>query len=159
MLHNMQVLKFSWIVVSVLLLSSCTETYFYEKSYSFPKNEWKQEVKPKFVIDIQDTSVAYDFILTFRNTTDYAYSNVWLFLNTKTPDNSKGREPFEIKITNPDGTWIGTKTGTVIENQLFFKRRKLPKKGKYTFTLEQGVTQTVLKEVLDISLLVQKVEK
>lgn len=137
-------------------MASCGEQPLYEKSYSFKANRWTQDVKPAFKVDIQDTAQAYDFTITFRVTTDYAYNNVWFYLNTKTPDGITAREPFEMKITNPDGSWAGKKTGTVVETQLNFKRRKLPKKGSYYFTLEQGITMQSLDEVLDIGLNVDK---
>lgn len=142
-----------------LLLVACSDQSFYEKSYSFKRNTWSQKVKPIFKVEILDTSIFYDFILTFRNTTDYAYSNAWIYLNTKTPNKIKAREPFEIKITNPDGTWIGTKSGTVVENLLYFKRRKFPLKGIYCFQLEQAVVQENLTEVLDIGLRMLESEK
>ena len=62
-------------------------------------------------------------------------------------------------ITNPDGSWAGKKTGTVVETQLVFNRRKLPKKGTYYFTLEQGITMESLGEVLDIGLKVDDTGK
>jgi hypothetical protein len=80
-------------------------------------------------------------------------------MNTKTPNGEKAREPFEIKITNPDGSWIGKKTGTIVENSLNFKRRKLPLKGKYTFILEQGITDSKINQVLDIGLVVTEAKK
>lgn len=148
--------KFGIWLVLALLLASCGEQPLYEKSYSFKENKWTQNVKPAFKVDIQDTSQAYDFTITFRVTTDYAYNNMWFYLNTKTPDGQTAREPFEMKVTNPDGSWAGKKTGTVVETQLNFKRRKLPKKGAYYFSLEQGVTMESLNEVLDIGLSVDK---
>lgn len=116
-----------------------------------------QNVKPTFNVDIQDTSNAYNFIFTLRTTTEYKYSNLWIYLNTSTPDGQKVREPFEIKITNPDGTWIGKKTGTIVENTIYFRNKKMPRTGKYLFTLEQGITESLIDEVMDISLIVEKV--
>ena len=142
-----------------LLFTSCSETPFFEKSYSFPKNEWNEDVKPMFKVEVTDTTQYYDFVITLRTTTDYGFSNAWIYLNTKTPDGQTAREPFEIKNANPDGSWTGNKSGTVVENYLSFRRKKLPKKGTYYFTLEQAVTQKTLKEVLDVGLLVDRVEK
>ena len=145
--------------VVALLLVSCSDTPFFEKSYSFPKNEWHEDVKPMFKVVITDTTQYYDFVITLRTTTDYAFSNAWIYLNTKTPDGQSAREPFEIKIANSDGSWVGNKSGTVVENYLSFRRKKLPKKGTYYFTLEQAVTQKTLHEVLDVGLLVNQVKK
>lgn len=129
---------------------SCTEQPYYDKVYSFKNKVWSQRVKPSFTVDIKDINKSYNFIITLRTTTDYKFSNLWVFLNTTTPDGIKAREPFQIIITNPDGSWVGSKTGTIVENYLPFKKRKLPLKGKYTFTLEQGITDSEIGEVLDI---------
>jgi gliding motility-associated lipoprotein GldH len=134
------------------IISACGEKPFFEKYYSFEGNEWNQRVKPSFVLEVKDISEPYNFVLTLRTTTSYKYNNLWIYLNTKTPDGKTAREPFQVYITNPDGTWIGKKTGTIVENELIFKKRKLPMKGKYVFTLEQGITESKIDEVLDIGL-------
>jgi len=144
----------SFIIIFVSLLS-CSEPPFYEGSYSFKNKEWKHGQKAKFVVSIDDLDQAYDFTLTLRTTTDYKYNNLWVFMNTKAPNGETGREPYEIKITNPDGSWIGTKTGSVVETPLSFKQRKLPVEGKYNFSIEQGITNTTIGEVLDLVLTVQ----
>lgn len=153
--------KLNWIfLLSVgILFTSCQEAALYEKVYSFEGSTWSQKVKPTFKIDIKDVNKEYDFILTLRTTTDYDYNNLWIFLNTVTPSGSRGREPFEIKISNPDGSWAGKKTGTVVEFPLNFKRRKMPEKGTYTFIIEQGITESTISEVLDIGLRVEEVKK
>ncbi|MES2798443.1 MAG: gliding motility lipoprotein GldH [Bacteroidota bacterium] len=143
--------KFFAAVGTGLLLSACQDMPLYEKSFSFADKTWSQTVKPKFRIDIKDTSKYYDFILTVRTTTDYDFNNLWIFLNTQTPSGAKGREPFEIKIQNEDGTWAGKKTGTIVEFPLTFKSKKMPEKGIYTFTVEQAVTQSKITELLDIT--------
>lgn len=154
----MKVTMRKYFIISIflgLLFTACEEQPYFEKVYSFDNNEWTQKVKPTFVVDIKDISKPYNFIVTIRTTTDYKYSNLWMYMNTKTPSGEKGREPFQMLITNPDGSWIGKKTGTVVENALYFKKRKLPKKGKYVFTLEQGITESKIDEILDIDLRVE----
>ena len=79
-------------------------------------------------------------------------------MKTIAPDGAKGREPYELIITNPDGSWVGNKSGTVVETSLYFKQRKLPIKGKYTFILEQGITDSEIDEVLDLSFRVEEVK-
>jgi len=133
-----------------MVLFSCSEPPFYEKVYSFENKEWKQDEKLKFEVEITDLDEPYDFTLFVRTTTDYKYNNLWLFMKTEAPDGSSGREPFQLVISNPDGSWVGNKTGTIVETPLSFSKRKLPLKGKYTFTIEQGVTESKVDEILDL---------
>ena len=140
----------------MLFLSACGETPFYEKAFSFENREWKQDVKLSYEVDFKDVEKEYDFTLSLRTSTDYRYNNVWVFMKTETPDGTTAREPFEIKITNPDGSWIGEKSGSMVTTSLYFKRRKMPVKGKYTFTLEQGITDSMIDEVHDLTLIIDE---
>lgn len=142
-----------------MLLASCGETPHYQKVYSFKNKTWDLEVKPKYIVDIQDPDKEYDFELTLRTTTDYKYSNLWIFMKTTTPGGEVAREPFEIRITNEDGTWIGNKSGTIVETPITFKSRKLPEKGKYTFVIEQAITEKEVAEVLDLQFTVDFAKK
>lgn len=151
--------KLKYFVLFVLfgIFTSCSEELYFDKVYSFNDNEWSQRVKPSFIVDIKDASTEYVFTVTLRTTTDYKYSDLWIYMNTVTPDGKKSREPFKIEITNPDGSWKGIKTGTIVEHHLQFGKNRLPMKGKYIFTLEQGITNSKIDEVLDIGLSVNEV--
>ncbi len=149
----------SLILSIILLLSSCVDAPVFEKTYSFKNREWKQEVKPSYEVEIDEVESEYDFTLTLRTSTDYKYNNLWIFMKTEGPNGISAREPFEIAITNPDGSWVGNKTGTIVETPLYFKRRKLPNKGTYLFTIEQGITESTVDEVLDLGFEVRKVQE
>lgn len=146
------------IVILVTSLFSCDDASFYTKSYSFKNNTWERSVKPKFIVEIKDTKHFYDFIVTLRTTSSYKYNNLWIFLNTTPPNRLSVREPFEIKTCYPDGSWIGKKTGSIVEHTLIFKRKKVPSSGKYKFVLEQGITEKLIDEVVDISFEVKLVK-
>ena len=76
---------------------------------------------PNFDVKIDDTSKWYDMVITLRTTTDYPHSNFWFFLNTTTPSGIDAREPFQLRIADEAGHWLGLKSGTVIENKLLFR--------------------------------------
>lgn len=137
-------------VLSAVIIS-CGEQPFYEKVYAFENSEWKQDVKPTYTFEVKDVNKEYDFTLSLRTSTDYQFNNVWIFMKTITPDGTTAREPFEIRITNDDGSWVGEKSGSVVTTPLTFRSRKLPKKGKYTFIIEQGITQSKVTNVHDLT--------
>lgn len=145
-------------LIAIALLA-CNGVPVYNSSYQFNGNTWLQKIKPSFTVTIPDTVNAYDFTLTIRTTTDYKYNNLWIYLTTNTPFKQVIREPYEIKTTYPSGEWIGIKSGSIVEHQLIFQRRKLPQAGKYTFIIEQGVVQKALDDVIDLTFDVSKSEK
>ncbi|MCO4814803.1 MAG: gliding motility lipoprotein GldH [Flavobacteriales bacterium] len=147
------------IVVLLILFVSCSKHPHYEKVYSFENREWKDDVKLSFPVEIEDVATEYNFTLSLRVSTDYKYNNLWVFLKTISPDGTEAREPFEINITNSDGTWIGNRTGSIVETPLMFNKRKLPIAGKYTFILEQGISSSEIDNVLDLGFKVEKVEE
>ena len=150
----------SWFIVIVLfVVVGCGKAPVYEKSYSFKDKVWKREMKPSFEVEISDIKKEYNFTILLRTTTDYNYNNLWVFLKTEAPDGTSAREPFQIHLANNDGAWLGNKTGTVVETALYFKERKLPLKGKYIFTIEQGITSAQVDEVLDITFIVDDAVK
>lgn len=146
------------LVIGLIGFSSCDSKPYFDKTYAFKDKTWEQKVKPEFEVSIVDTNQWYDFILTIRTTTDYKFSNLWIYLNTTTPSKLSGRQPYQIRVANDDGTWIGSKTGTIIENKLLFKRRKFPERGKYKFVIEHGITEQTIGEILDIGLRIIPVE-
>lgn len=150
----------NWLMAALVVLSitSCGETPLYTKSYSFPDNTWKQDVKPVFKVNIPDTTTYYNITITLRTTTDYPYSNLWFFLHSKTPGGQTGREPVKMDIAYPDGSWIGETSGTIVTTTVSYSHRKFPQKGWYTFTLEQGITQESAKEITDISYTIERDE-
>jgi gliding motility-associated lipoprotein GldH len=151
--------KLFFLLFSLAILTACTNSSVYNTAYQFKNNVWKQKTRPTFTVNIPDTTITYDFTLSIRTTTDYKYNNIWIYLTTKTPFKQVIREPYEIKTCFPNGEWIGYKTGSIVEHKLVFKRRKLPQIGKYTFIVEQGVIQTALDEVIDITFDVSKAEQ
>lgn len=142
-----------------VLLTACGEQPYYEKVVAFEGREWHQNVKPSYSFEVKDVNKEYDFTLSLRTSTEYKYSNLWVFMKTITPDGTVAREPFEIKITDATGAWIGEKSGSVVTTPLTFRSRKLPKKGKYTFTIEQGITQTKVTNVHDLTFRVDESKK
>jgi gliding motility-associated lipoprotein GldH len=143
------------IFACALLLAGCGETPLYTKSYSFAGQKWNIDTKPVFRFNVTDTTKFYTVTISLRTTTEYDYSDLWFFLYSKAPNGETGRVPYKFQLANADGSWAGTKSGSAVEQQIRFRHRKFPQKGWYTFTLEQGITEETVRDVLDISLTVE----
>ena len=62
-----------------------------------------------------------------------------------------GGKAKELKIAKPNGEWLGQKSGTFIENKLYYIRSKFCK-GTYTFKLEQGITMKEMQNISDVTI-------
>ena len=135
-----------------LLFISCGEQAHFDSAYSFDKKKWHETDTAIFEVKVDDTIQEFDFILTLRNTTDYEYSNIWVNIATKAPDQTTSVIAQRINLTAPDGSWLGRVSGTIVENRLHYRTNSFPLKGLYEFKINQAVHQEEIKEVLDISL-------
>lgn len=153
---KIRIILSSCLLLLITALSGCGESPLYTDTVAFPNNTWTMENKPKFMVTIPDTAKFYSVDVTVRTTTDYPYNNMWFFLHAKTPNGETGREPVEVKIGNPDGSWVGEKSGTIVTTSVHFNHRKFPQKGVYYFTLEQGITEKAIPEVVDITYTVKQ---
>jgi len=145
------------LLVIALSFSSCGDKPVYDEFKSVNDSVWTYSQKMDFPVQIDDASSLFDFKLVVRVTTEYEFNNMWVFLTTTTPDGQSSREPFEIQISYEDGSWVGEKSGTIVESTLLFNRRKLPETGVYTFTVEQGIVDEKLNGVLDVGFIVEAV--
>jgi gliding motility-associated lipoprotein GldH len=135
-----------------LLLSSCSNDTLFDQVESFKSKTWVQGDQIVFEVIVEDTIQPYDFEITLRTTTDYAFSNLWVYISSQSPDNLKSKIAQRINIARPDGSWIGKASGTIVESKLIYRTQSFPFKGKYLFTIEQATQMEQISEVLDIGL-------
>ena len=143
-----------------LTLLSCSENPSNIKGHKFSNEIWKAKEKISFDVNIPDTNSRHDITFYVRTTTDYKYSNIWMYMHTTDPSGKKNKRPIEIKMTNKDGSWIGEKTGSIVEHKYdLLKNVKFYMKGKYAFSFEQASNKGDLKNVIDATLVVESAKK
>ena len=137
---------------------SCEKDVLYEKRYSFNDHSWGGGESPAFGFRANDTSSAYNFVLTLRTTTDYPYSNLWVFMYTQNPNKTVHKDTLNLPLAKPNGEWVGKNTGSIVENEyLIGFNKKFPAKGVYSVRFEQAVMEPNVDNVLDLSFKVSKV--
>ena len=149
-------MKFLFFCVPLILLFSCGDKSIVNQSFEFENETWKKTNKPKFTVDIKDTTKLYDFVFVIRTTTSYAYSNMWLYLNSLAPKGKPSKEALQVRIADETGRWLGNKTGSSVEHYIKFSKRKLPLIGKYTFELNLATVENQFDNVLDVSFSVRE---
>ena len=107
--------------------------------------------------EVEDASVGYDFYLNIRHTGDYKYSNIFVLIRQLNPDGTKFSERKEFTLALPDGMWLGTGSGSLLDHQIPFRKGyHFPEKGTYIIELEQNMRDNPLRELSDIGLRIEK---
>ncbi|MFW6019956.1 MAG: gliding motility lipoprotein GldH, partial [Bacteroidales bacterium] len=131
--------------------------YFYAKSETIEDQTWPKDKVKGFGFSIEDTVASYNFIINIRNTTDYEYRNLYVFMNTIYPDNTSSRDTMELILASPSGQWLGKGSGFYRDNLFMFKKDvELPLKGDYRIEFIQAMRRDTLKGIDEIGLRIQK---
>jgi gliding motility-associated lipoprotein GldH len=148
----------------VLLFSGCLPSPCYQKTVSITGNKWSSDYLPNFVIDIEDTTVAYNMYFVIRHTNAYAYSNIWMWIYTKKPgDTTFTKTRIEVPLSDAAGHWFGKGMGEIWEQRMPISHTDDPnilrQKGRYEIRLQQNMRDPVLAEVLQVGLRIEKGSK
>lgn len=148
---------FSFIIILgfLFVLQSCGEQPYFEEVYSFDDKSWDKKDTAVYVVDVQDTVMTHDFILSLRTSTDYLYSDLWIYIMVTAPDGSTSKVAQKIPMARPDGSWIGNVSGTLVESRLRFDSKPFPLKGEYVFKLMNATQEKSIPHVMDIGLRIE----
>lgn len=145
------------LVVAFLVMQSCDAKRFYEENKRIEKSTWNSNEKAKFIVDIIDIQRPYTFYINLRNSTDYPYSNIYLFLKTVFPDGKTARDTIECQLADYNGKWRGSGISNVKFNRFLFQQGiRFPQKGQYVFEVEQAMRVPELKGISDIGIRIEK---
>jgi gliding motility-associated lipoprotein GldH len=110
-------------------------------------------------VDITDTINPCNVYINVRNASDYPFSNLFLFLETRYPNGAFSKDTLECVLADGSGKWLGSGSGDIWDNQILFKKNVVFKqKGKYYFNLEQAMRLQNLPQILDIGLRVERAQ-
>lgn len=142
----------------LLLLTSCEGNALLNDFTSINGGEWKYGEWVTNEVEIEDTSQAYQLSINVRHDVAYEWANLFCLLRIQHPDGKKFDQRINLALAEPDGQWIGKGMGSIKETRIPVALVKFPKKGKYTFQLEQNMRLNPLKGIEDIGCYLSKEE-
>lgn len=146
--------------LSLLLLTglvSCDRKRVFESYSELDKNGWNKDSVVVFDVPVTDTIKNHNLYVNIRNKGTYAYSNLWLFMTTGSPDGQFRTDTVEFTLAEPSGRWKGSGIGGLHDNQILYKNSVyFPHKGIYVFKIKQGMRDNVLQGIRDIGIRLEK---
>jgi len=152
----MRSVKLLFLILSVSGIISCSHTEVFFKYRSFPNAEWNRSDIADFNVKIDDKAQLYDVSIELRNNDAYPFSNIWLFIDYKTPDGKSRTDTISADLADVYGKWYGKgmslyNLSIPYENAVLF-----PDTGTYIWSVRQGMREDPLKGISDIGLKVSK---
>jgi gliding motility-associated lipoprotein GldH len=133
-------------LIGLLVLSSCSEDYFYQDLKRFDETGWAVDEPVVFEFSSQDTSSYLDFFLDIRNTGNYPYQNIYAFIEMKFPNDRSLRDTLHFPyLASDEGKWLGKGIGGSYDNSIMYKhRKKLPLPGDYRIRVTHAMRDEIL---------------
>ncbi|MFT6197599.1 MAG: gliding motility-associated lipoprotein GldH, partial [Nonlabens sp.] len=100
---------------AVISLCSCDEQLVSAEYHDVQPSGWSIEDVASFQIVPQDSIAAYNLFINLRNTHDYEYNNLWLISQIKFPHGKVVTDTLQYRMTESDGTFLGTGYSDVLE--------------------------------------------
>lgn len=143
----------------VMLTSSCGRNVLYDENHGFEGGIWRSSDIVKFNVEITDSKQPYNVYLNVRNTTDYEYSNLFLFVKTFYPDGKISIDTLECFLADTEGRWLGKRSGRMVDARLQFRRNVVfTETGRYSFEFEQAMRDESLEGIENFGMRIEKAQ-
>lgn len=143
----------------LLLVVSCNFGVLVDRNKKIPDATWKSSDIIKFSVNIPDTIQVYNFFINIRNSSDYKYSNIFLFLKTFYPNRMFSVDTVECTLADDSGKWLGRQRGKLIDNRILFRQGvRFRQTGTYCFEFEQAMREPELSGIEDVGIRIEKFE-
>jgi len=161
----MQYLKIILFFIVIISISSCSKNTVFNQFKNIENAEWHKDSIIHFTVNSLDTISKNNIYINLRNNKDYDFSNLFLIVGIKFPNNYQVVDTLEYEMTSPEGRFLGTGITDIKENKLEYKTNvNFPAKGDYIISIQQAMRKTrdvegleYLDGITDVGLQIEKV--
>ncbi|MEI6122781.1 MAG: gliding motility lipoprotein GldH [Bacteroidota bacterium] len=147
------------VFIASSFLFSCNSNVIFDKNKQIENSVWKSSDIVKFTVPIADSVQPYNFYINLRNSTDYQYSNIFLFIKTFYPNGKISIDTVECYLADNNGKWLGKRSGRVVDNRILFRKAvQFTHAGTYSFEFEQAMRIDDLAGIEDFGIRIEKFE-
>lgn len=134
-------------------LQSCDQNRFFEQNIEIDAEKWAYQDSKKFIVEMNDTISSFNFYINLRNTNDYPFSNLYVFIETVFPDSVMAVDTIELQLADIEGRWLGTGNGKYKYNNFILRKAmRFVQKGNYVFGIKHGMREDTLYGISDVGI-------
>ena len=152
----------SLLLLAMLLITlvSCGPDVVFEEYVTIPEDGWSKDSMATFNVNITDVESYNDLFINIRNKSDYANSNLWLFVDVTSPAGKTMRDTLNCFLADEHGKWLGSGWGDLFLVNYPYKRNvKFSEPGEYKFNIIQGMRYDELEGIHNIGITIIRSEK
>jgi gliding motility-associated lipoprotein GldH len=139
------------IILAAISLAACQSPSEFEGNQPVNPSGWKSTESVHFEFETHDTVQLHNFYIDVRNREDYAYSNIFFFVDMEFPNGKKSIDTVECILANEQGEWLGNPTANLYDHEFLYQRAKqFPLGGRYKIDIRQGMRVDELKGISDV---------
>ncbi len=149
--------------LSLISFVACNDPYLvYEENLEIPKGEWIVSEKARIEVPVEDTVSQHNFLINVRNTEEYPYRNLYVFVKTTFPNGKTSRDTVGIVLADATGKWLGSGSGYLRSSRyptnaiMYSYNKRFPMSGKYIFEIQHAMRVDTLYGIRNIGLRVEK---
>ena len=137
---------------------SCDSNKVFEEYIEVENANWQKEDIASFEFEASDTITPHNIYINVRNTGNYAYSNLYLFVTMQGPDGAALIDTVNCTLADKRGKWLGKGVGDLWDLRMpYIGGFKFAQKGKHIVTFEQAMrVEEGLEGITDVGLRVEK---
>ncbi len=129
--------------VVIFSIHSCTKNIVFNQYKNIENSQWHKDSIINFTINSIDTISKNNIYINLRNNKDYEFSNLFLIVGIKFPNNYQIVDTLEYEMTSPEGRFLGTGISDIKENKLEYKTHvTFSLKGTYNISVQQAMRKT-----------------
>lgn len=143
---------------------SCSNNMVYNQYVPINDGEWHKDSIINFKVSPSDTISKNNLYVTLRNNKEYEFSNLFLIVGIRFPNNYQIVDTLEYEMTTPDGRFLGSGMTDIKENKLEYKTSvTFSMSGDYNISVQQAMRRTrdidgliYLTGITDVGLQIEK---
>ena len=146
--------------IVVFGLVACNSDIVYDGSVRVANPTWHADSVARFEIAIEDTALDYQSGILIRNSGDYAYQNLWLFVTEIAPDSTITCDTIQYFLADDYGRWLGSGIGSLYTNIYYYKEDlRYSQEGVYIYEIRQGMRDEELNGITNVGVQILKNEE
>jgi gliding motility-associated lipoprotein GldH len=157
-IKNSRLTKFTLLLV-IPFFWACGNEVLVDQSLEFETKNWDVATPFSTQFEVIDTVSNFNFFVTLRNTDEYPYQNMFVFLKTTFPNGKSKLDTINCPLADAKGKWMGKGFSGVYDNRvLYMARKRFPLAGKYQINIEQAMRDETLPGILDVGIRIEKAQ-